>query len=153
LQKDIASGGPKFEIVTLRVFNASRDLLYDAWTDPQRLKNWWGPAGFTNTFNTFDLRVGGIWDFVMHGPEKGHYHNLCEFIHVDKPALLAWQRHSKPIFKVVVVFEAITPQQTKVQFKMIFDTVEECNKLRPYVTDKNEENLDRLEVELRKMQL
>ena len=145
------SKGIDFEIVSTRIFDAPRELLFRAWTEPNHLKNWWGPAGFTNTFNSFDLRVGGIWDFTMHGPEKGNYHNNCEFLIIERPSVLAWQRHSKPLFKVAAKFEEVSSQQTKVIFKMIFDTVEERNKLQPYVIDKNEENFDRLEVELKKM--
>jgi uncharacterized protein YndB with AHSA1/START domain len=36
-----------------------KHLVYQAWTNPNHLKNWWGPNGFTNTFNEFDLRPGG----------------------------------------------------------------------------------------------
>lgn len=61
---------PECEIVTTRIFTFPRQLVYKAWTEPQHLKNWWGPKGFTNTFNIFDLTVGGRWSFVMHGPDK-----------------------------------------------------------------------------------
>lgn len=141
------------EIVTSRIVNASINLAFLAWTDPNHLKNWWGPAGFTNTFNEFDLRPGGKWRFIMHGPERGNYPNECEFIKIDKPNLIAWKRISKPLFQVLVTFEEISFGQTKIVFKMIFETVEECNKLKPYVVDKNEENFDKLEAELTKMPL
>ncbi len=66
---------PDHEIVSSRIVNASRELVYRAWTEPNHLKNWWGPAGFTNTFKEFDLRPGGKWNFIMHGPDKGNYLN------------------------------------------------------------------------------
>lgn len=50
---------PECEIVSSRIVDASQELVFSAWTDPNHLKNWWGPAGFTNTFNKFDLRPGG----------------------------------------------------------------------------------------------
>lgn len=87
----------------------------------------------------------------MHGPDKGNYHNECEFVKIEKPSLMAWKRFSKPLFQVVATFEEITSEKTKIVFRMIFDTPEECNKLRPFVLDKNEENFDRLEKELIKM--
>ena len=142
---------PETEIVCSRILNASRDLVYRAWTEPDHLKKWWGPAGFTNTFNEFDFRVGGRWSFIMHGPEKGNYANECEFIRIEKPSLVAWKRYSKPLFQVVATFEEISSDKTKVVFRQIFNTVEECNKLKPYVVDKNEENFDRLEKELKIM--
>ena len=57
------------EIVSIRVFDFPRELVFNAWTDPEHLVHWWGPKGFTNTFHEFDLRPGGIWRFVMHGPD------------------------------------------------------------------------------------
>ena len=142
---------PECEIVSSRIVDASQELVFAAWTDPNHLKNWWGPAGFTNTFNEFDLKPGGKWSFVMHGPDKGNYPNECEFLKIEKPSLIAWKRFSKPLFQVVFTFEEIASHKTKIVFRMIFDTPEECNKLKPFVVDKNEENFDRLEKELAKM--
>ena len=139
------------EIVTSRLFKFPRQLVYRAWTDPDHLKNWWGPKGFTNTFHQFDFKIGGRWIFTMHGPEKGNYENACTFLEIREPELLIWDRQSKPLFKVEVVFEEIDDSLTKVIFKQVFKTVEECNKLRKFVPEKNEENMDRLEEELRKM--
>ncbi|HYF29483.1 MAG TPA: SRPBCC family protein [Chitinophagaceae bacterium] len=139
------------EIVSSRIFNAPRELVYAAWTDPNHLKNWWGPAGFTNTFLEFDLRPGGRWKFIMHGPEKGNYPNEVEFIKIDKPSLILWQRISKPLFQVLATFEEISGDKTKIIFKMIFNSAEECRKVKIFAVDKNEENFDRLENELMKM--
>lgn len=139
------------EIVSSRIFNFSNELLFRAWSEPEHLKNWWGPAGFTNTFHQFDFKVGGKWVFTMHGPEKGNYQNECEFIKIDEPHLVAWQRISQPLFQVLTTFEQVSPNQTKLVFKMLFETAQECSKLKPYVVDKNEENFDKLEVELAKM--
>ncbi|MBK7969837.1 MAG: SRPBCC family protein [Bacteroidetes bacterium] len=142
---------PASEIVSFRIFNTTRATLFRAWSNPNHLKNWWGPKGFTNTFNEFDFRVGGKWSFIMHGPDKGNYANECEFIKIEEPALIAWKRHSKPLFQVVATFEDMGSDKTKLVFKMLFETEEECGKLKPYVIDKNEENFDKLEVELTKM--
>lgn len=150
---EIISSTPNCEIVSSRVVNASRELVYRAWTDPNHLKNWWGPAGFTNTFHEFDLSVGGKWRFIMHGPEKGNYPNECEFIKIEKPDLIAWKRHSKPIFQVVATFEEVASNKTKIVFKMLFNSEEECRKVKAFAVDKNEENFDRLENELAKMAL
>ncbi|OOV17043.1 SRPBCC family protein [Flavobacterium sp. LM4] len=145
------SAKPENEIISTRIINFSKELVYSAWTEPEHLKNWWGPKGFTNTFNEFDLRPGGKWSFIMHGPDKGNYANECEFLRVEKPDFLRWKRFSKPLFQVAVSFEKVSDNETKIVFKMIFDTPEECNKLKPFVVDKNEENFDKLETELSKM--
>lgn len=151
METQIINTTPESEIVSSRIVNAPRELVFKAWTDPVHLKEWWGPAGFTNTFHEFDLRPGGRWIYTMHGPEKGNYQNDVEFIVIDQPSFIAWKRHSKPLFQVVATFEEVASDRTRVTFKMLFETAEECAKLRPYVVDKNEENFDRLEVELTKM--
>ncbi len=143
---------PEQEIVTTRVLPFPQKLVYKAWTDPEHLKNWWGPKGFTNTFNVFDLRVGGKWHFVMHGPDKGNYVNEVTFLLILEPERIVWDRQSKPLFQVEAIFEALAPDSTRVVFKQKFRSAEECEKLRKYVPEKNEENMDRLEAELQKMQ-
>jgi uncharacterized protein YndB with AHSA1/START domain len=148
---EIIKTTPDCEIVSSRIFNFSRELTFRAWSEPEHLKNWWGPAGFTNTFNEFDFRVGGKWSFIMHGPEKGNYPNECEFIKIEKPSIIAWKRYSQPYFQVLATFEELSDDKTKIVFKMLFNSAEECGKLKPFVVDKNEENFDKLEVELEKM--
>ena len=105
MTKDVLRASPGCEIVSSRIVPASREIVFSAWTDPNHFKNWWGPAGFTNTFNEFDLRPGGKWSFIMHGPGKGDYPNECEFIRIESPSLLAWKRYTKPIFQVVVTLK------------------------------------------------
>lgn len=142
---------PDCEIISSRIVNFSQELVFEAWTNPDHLKKWWGPKGFTNTFEEFDLRPGGRWKFVMHAPEQGNFQNECEFVKIEKPIEIAWIRISKPLFNIVATFEKISDDETKVVFRMVFQTAEECAKLKPYVVDKNEENFDRLEDELGKM--
>ena len=150
---EIFSTTPDCEIVSSRIVTSSRELVFKAWSDPNHLKNWWGPARFTNTFEEFDLRPGGRWRFVMHGPDKGNYRNECEFVKIETPSLIAWKRHSQPLFKVLATFDEVASNQTSIVFRMIFDTQEECNKMKKFVVDKNEENFDKLENELTKMVL
>lgn len=151
MPSDLFSTPPEREIVSSRIFTSPRELVFKAWSDPDHLKNWWGPAGFTNTFEAFDFRPGGRWRFVMHGPDKGNYRNECEFLKIETPSLIVWKRHSQPLFNVMATFDEVASNQTKVLFRMIFDTPEECNKLKKFVVDKNEENFDRLEIELSNM--
>ena len=148
---EIIKTTPDCEIVSSRIFNFSRELTFRAWSEPEHLKNWWGPAGFTNTFIEFDFRVGGKWSFIMHGPEKGNYPNECEFIKIEKPSIIAWKRFSKPHFQVLATFEQVSEDKTKIVFKMLFNSADECGKLKPFVVDKNEENFDKLEIELNRM--
>lgn len=89
---------------------------------------------------------------MIHGPDRGNYPNEYKFIKIEKPSLVAFKRHSKPHFQMVATFEEIAKNETQVIFKMLFDSPEECTYLKPFVVDKKEENFDRLEVELKKMQ-
>lgn len=116
---EIINTTPDCEIATSRNLNFAIEKVFEAFANPAHLKNWWGPAGFTNTFNEFDFKVGGKWSFVMHGPEAGNYANECEFIKIEKPSLIAWKRHSQPLFQVLFTFESLAQQQTKIIFKML----------------------------------
>ena len=151
MKTEIITTTSECEIISSRIFSFPRELVFRAWSEPDHLKNWWGPAGFTNTFIEFDFRVGGKWSFIMHGPDKGNYANECEFIKIEKPTLIAWKRHSKPLFQVVATFDDLIQDKTKVVFKMLFETADECNKIKKFVVDKNEENFDKLETELTRM--
>ena len=111
------------------------------------LKNWWGPKGFTNTIHEFDLRPNGKWLLTMHGPEKGNYENASIFKTIIPNKLIGWTRISQPLFDMEIAFENIDTA-SKISFRMIFNTIEECNKLKDFIVPKNEENFDRLEREL-----
>ena len=57
------------EIVSMRWIAASRGKIYQAFVDPAILAKWWGPQGFTNTFEVFEPRPGGDWLLIKHGPD------------------------------------------------------------------------------------
>ena len=149
----IIDPAPGCEIVTTRVINAARELVYKAWTNPVHLKKWWGPNGFTNTFHEFDLREDGRWSFIMHGPDKKNYPNESIFLKIIENEFLAFNHISDPRFQVQAIFKEISAGKTEVTFKMVFNTVEECTKIKAFVAGKNEENMDRLEAELLSMSL
>jgi uncharacterized protein YndB with AHSA1/START domain len=110
-----------------------------------------GPNGFTNTFNEFDFRPGGKWSFIMHGPDKGNYSNECVFTKIEPPVFISWYRLSKPLFSIEVSLNELKNEKTLLTFKMIFETSEECDKVKSFAPGKNEENFDRLETELKKV--
>lgn len=60
----------------------------------------------------------------MHGPEKGNYPNECEFLKIEYPSLIAWNRISKPHFQVLATFDEVSDRKTKIIFKMLFNTAE-----------------------------
>jgi len=138
-------------IVSTRVFNTPIEKVFRAFTEPEHLKAWWGPKGFTNTFHEFDLRLGGTWKFTMHGPDKGNYENEVVFTKIEKPNFISWDRVSKPLFQINVTFEELTNTATKVIFKMIFTESREYETIKKFAPEKNEENFDRLEKVLKEM--
>ncbi|POY34873.1 hypothetical protein C3K47_18135 [Solitalea longa] len=148
--QEITNPSPDQLIVTSRLINFNRELVFRAWTEAEHLKNWWGPQGFTNTFNEFDLRPNGYWRFIMHGPDGSDYPNESIFVKIEKPEKVVFDHLSGHLFQVIATFEDIG-DKTQVVFKMIFDSAEECAKVRSFVEGANEENFDKLEAELKKM--
>jgi uncharacterized protein YndB with AHSA1/START domain len=78
------------EIVITRVFDAPRELVFKAWTDPNHVAHWWGPRGFTTTIHEMDVRPGGVWKLVMHGPDGTDYPNKIIFDEVSPPERLVY---------------------------------------------------------------
>ena len=70
------------EIVITRVFDAPREMAWDAWTDPKQVVRWWGPRGFTTTIHEMDVRPGGVWRQTMHGPDGTDYPGQMVFVEV-----------------------------------------------------------------------
>lgn len=141
------------EIYSSRIINYPVEVVYQAFANPNHLKNWWGPAGFTNTIHEFDLKNGGNWRLTMHGPEKGNYENSSVFQSVIENKLVSWKRLSQPLFDMEIAFDKLDDHQTKISFRMMFETVEGCDKIRRFAEPNNEENFDRLELELNKMKM
>jgi uncharacterized protein YndB with AHSA1/START domain len=117
------------EIAATRVFDAPRDLVWTVWTEPGHVAQWWGPNGFTLTTHKMDVRPGGVWRFVMHGPDGRDYQNKVTYDEVVKPERLAYRhggtgekedRGLEPVsFRVSVTF---TEQggRTRVDMRMVF---------------------------------
>ena len=78
------------EIVITRVFDAPRELVFEMWTDPKHLAHWYGPRGFTITIQEMDVRPGGEWNMIMHGPDGTNYPNHSVFTEVVKPERLVY---------------------------------------------------------------
>ncbi|MFI5381028.1 MAG: SRPBCC domain-containing protein [Tepidisphaerales bacterium] len=111
------------EIVTTRIYDAPRELVFDAWTDPKHVAHWWGPNGFTNTIHEMDVRPGGVWRFIMHGPDGVDYQNKIVYLEIVKPELLVYDHVSGPRFQATVTFEE-QGGKTKVTMRALFETAE-----------------------------
>lgn len=132
------------EIVSERVFDAPRAVVFRAFADPDRLARWWGPKGFANTFHEFDLRPGGAWRFVMRGPDGAEYPLTKEFVEVAPPERVVLRQlggtHS---FRMAMTY-ATDGGGTRVTWRMRFDSPEEGERVRSFIATANEQNFDRL---------
>lgn len=84
------------EIVVTRIIEGPRPLVFEAYTDPRHLAHWWGPNGFTTTTRAFEFRPGGVWDFVMHGPDGTDYPNWIEWREIEPPERLVFLHGDRP---------------------------------------------------------
>jgi uncharacterized protein YndB with AHSA1/START domain len=109
------------EIVTPRVFDAPRALVFEAWINPKHVVHWWGPNGFKTTMQQMDVKPGGRWSFVMHGPDGTDYRNESIFLEVEKPARLVYEHKTGPLFRATVDFEE-QGNKTKLTMRMVFAT-------------------------------
>src|ERR1700710_809704 len=73
------------EILISRVISAPRELVFEAFTEVRHLSRWWGPEGFTTTTRSFEFRVGGEWDFVLHGPDGTDYQEWISWTEIAPP--------------------------------------------------------------------
>lgn len=131
------------EIVTTRVFDAPRETVFEAWTDPEQLKLWWGPRGFTNTFEICEIKPGGVWRFVMHGPDGRNHPSECRFVEITHPERLVLDHVVPPLFRLTAIFEEVG-NQTKLTFRQLFETAAIYDQVKHFAVLGNEDNLDRL---------
>jgi uncharacterized protein YndB with AHSA1/START domain len=98
------------ELTIARVLDAPRELVWKVWTSQEHIERWWGPKGFTTTTHQMEVKVGGMWRFVMHGPDGRDYQNRIMFREVVEPERLAYEHRgvdeSDTVhFTVTVTFE------------------------------------------------
>jgi uncharacterized protein YndB with AHSA1/START domain len=138
------------ELVVTRVFDAPRERVFKAWTDPSHLVHWWGPRGFTNTFQEFDLRPGGTWRFIMHGPDGVDYPNVNIFAEIVAPERIVLQHVSEPKFQMTITF-AEQASRTRLTMRMLFESAAEYDMAKGPASEGNQQMFDRLEARLAAM--
>ena len=126
-----------------RTLGAPREAVFGAFADPARLARWWGPEGFTNTFQEFDLRPGGRWRLVMHGPDGRDYANESIFTEVAAPERVSLRHVSWPRFLLTITCED-KDGRTLVGWRQTFDAEADFQKIASVAVEANEQNLDRL---------
>ena len=116
------------EIVMERVFNAPRELVFKAYTDPDLIPKWWGPRKYTTTVDKMDVRVGGAWRFVQRDADGNVYAFNGEYREIVPPARLSYtfEFEGMPGHALLetVTFEE-RDGQTKVTVTALFQSVED----------------------------
>jgi uncharacterized protein YndB with AHSA1/START domain len=106
------------EIVLCRVFDAPRELVFRAWTEPERLCAWFGPKGFTCETREIDIRVGGRWRFDMIAPDGKRWDSRIVFLEIKAPEKIVYDHGSDKDddpnrFHVTITFDSQADGKTR----------------------------------------
>jgi uncharacterized protein YndB with AHSA1/START domain len=112
------------ELRLTRTLDAPVELVWEVWTQPQHIAQWWGPNGFTNTISKMEIEPGGEWDLVMHGPDGTDYKNKSVFKEIIPLKKIVYEHVSSPKFVATIEFEA-KGEQTFLSWHMLFDSLEQ----------------------------
>jgi uncharacterized protein YndB with AHSA1/START domain len=111
------------ELRLSRVLDAPVELVWEVFTDPEHIAQWWGPNGFRNTITRMEVKPGGKWDLVMHGPDGTDYKNESVFLEVVTHRKIVFE-HVSPKFTATIRFEE-RGEQTMLTWHMLFESVEQ----------------------------
>lgn len=124
------------ELHLTRLYDAPVPQVWDAFTDPQQVAQWWGPRGFTLTSHHKDLRPGGTWVYTMHGPDGVDYPNTTTYLQVERHALLVYDHGASegrpPLFRVTVRFTD-DGGKTRMDLTMALATPEAAAETRRFI--------------------
>ena len=134
------------EIRISRLFKAPVELVWEVWTNPEHIKNWWGPNGFTNTISKMEVQPGGEWNLVMHGPDGTDYKNKSVFKEIIRHKKLVYEHISGPKFIATVQFDG-RGDTTFIEWQMLFETREEfIQTVKTFKADEGlKQNVEKLE--------
>lgn len=134
------------ELILTRLLNAPIELVWKVWTNPDHIKNWWGPNGFTNTIFTMDVKSGGEWNLTMHGPDGTDYKNKSVFTEIIKPEKIVYEHVSAPKFTATITFEE-QDNKTMLTWHMLFESKEQFTQVvKTFKADEGlKQNIDKLE--------
>jgi uncharacterized protein YndB with AHSA1/START domain len=137
------------ELIITKTLNAPVALVWEVWTKPEHIAQWWGPNGFTTSIQVMNIEPGGKWDLVMHGPDGKEYENSSLFKEIIPFKKIVYEHISNPHFTATILFEE-QGEQTKITWHMLFDTVEQfLGVVKTYKADKGlEQNIEKLGVYL-----
>lgn len=124
------------EISITRLYDAPVESVWDAWTDPKQVAQWWGPRGFTLTSHSKDLKPGGHWHYTMHGPDGTDYPNKTKYLEVEKHTKLVYDHGGNddrpPLFRVTVLFSKLG-KKTRMDMRMALPTAEAALETKQFI--------------------
>lgn len=138
---------PTAVLSTERLISATPRQIFAAFENPATLAAWWGPNGFTNTFQEFAFKPGGKWVFEMHGPDGADYPNESVFREIQPDTQIVIEHVCPPWFTLTVTLTPRGPK-TELSWKQEFESPEMAQKLAAICEPGNEQNLDRLQATL-----
>lgn len=136
-------------IVVTRLVDAPRELVWQAWTEPKHIAQWWGPNGFTNTIQAMEVKPGGVWRFVMHGPDGTDWPNKIVYREVVRPERLVYDHSGEGAndphrFHVTVTF-ADQGGKTRITMASLFPSLDARNAVLKFgAVEGGAQTLDRL---------
>ena len=135
------------EIVATRVVDAPREHVFEMFTDRQHVARWWGPKGFTSTIDEMDVRPGGVWRFVMHGPDGIDYKNKIVYDEIARPERLVYTHTGGAQFQATATFTSYG-EKTVLAMRMLFGSSRERDRVvkKFGAIEGLSQTLDRLEV-------
>lgn len=135
----------KTEILNDRLFDVDPATLFDAFADPAKLVEWWGPDGFINEIHEFDLKPGGRWVILMKSEEGAEFLNHSTFQEVSAPERIVFLHHDPiHVFTLEMDFRAENGG-TRLSWRMLMEPNEENIQFKQFIAYANEQNFDRLE--------
>jgi uncharacterized protein YndB with AHSA1/START domain len=127
---------------TSRLLPFTRAAVFAAFADARSLAAWWGPDGFSNTFEVFEFKAGGRWMFVMHGPDGNNYPNENIFLEASPDKIII--RHIlQPLFTLTVTLTE-SGNHTLLHWSQAIDDTNVAASIWHIIEPANEQNLNRL---------
>ena len=131
------AAGSKSNLISItRIYDAPLQAVWEAWTNPEEVVQWWGPRGFTLTNHSHDLRTGGHWHYTMHGPDGTDYENTTQYLEVVPQQRMVYDhgghKDRPPLFRVTALFTE-REGRTQLDMSMAFATPEVAAEMRGFI--------------------
>lgn len=125
------------EIYLERIYDAPVKMVWEAMADPEQAKHWWGPRGFTITTHKKELKVGGCWEYIMHGPDGKDWPNTTQYLEVTPYSRMVYDhggnKDQKPMFRVTMNLVELASNKTKMEMWMALPSEEAAKATKSYI--------------------